>query len=282
MKRLKALLLNLTCIAATAQADSIVWLSAEFPPMSMTQGPHANQGYINSLFAYLQQALPQHRFTESVVPWPRAMHMAEQGGPYCLLAAFKTPEREAFLRFSKPYGHVLPLGVVISQEQIERVKPYLDPAGHVQLERLFKDPQMRPGIASGRSYGSLIDDLLKTTHDTAHSGFARVHQGESTSALFNMLDRRRIDYTFSYPNEMVYFAASHQLLRFYPIAGSNQLLPGRLSCTRSTETDRVFAELSHVLEGQGHQAVFQASYERWLPAYLLEHYRHQLAQLPAE
>lgn len=282
MKRLKALLLGLSCMTATAQADSIVWLGAEFPPMYMTQGPHAHQGYMNTLFAYLQQALPQHNFSESVTPWPRVMHMAEQGGPYCLLAAFKTPEREAFLRFSKPYGYLLPLGLVVSQEQTALIAPYLDAAGHVQLERLLENPQIRPGIASGRSYGSLIDNLLKSSHSAEHSGFARIHQGESTSALFNMLDRRRIDYTFSYPNEMVYFTASHQQLRFYPIAGNDQLLPGRLSCTRSPETDWVFRELNRVLNGNGHQAVFKASYERWLPDYLLEHYHRQLAQLPAE
>ncbi|MBB1520311.1 TIGR02285 family protein [Aquipseudomonas guryensis] len=282
MKRLKVLLFSLTCMTATAQAESIIWLGAEFPPMYISQGPHANQGYMNALFSYLQQALPQHNFSESVAPWPRVMHMAEQGGPYCLLAAFKTPEREAFLRFSKPYGHLLPLGLVVSQEQTALVAPYLDTAGRIDLERLLKNPQIRPGIASGRSYGSLIDTLLQSVQGTEQSSFARVYQGESTSALFNMLDRRRIDYTFSYPSEMVYFTASHQHLRFYPIAGNEQLLPGRLSCTRSPQTDRVFAELNQILSGTGHQAVFKAAYERWLPDYLLEPYRAQLAQLPAE
>ncbi|HEX5842500.1 MAG TPA: TIGR02285 family protein [Pseudomonas sp.] len=282
MKRLNALLFALLGIGSTAQAETIIWLGAEFPPMAMSQGPHAHQGYINALFGYLQQALPQHQFSEQMVPWSRAMHMAEQGGPYCMIAALKTPERETFLRFTEPYGHFMPLGLVVHQEQIKQLAAYLNPAGQVELERLLDNRQIRLGIASGRSYGDKIDNLLQAAHAAEGSHLAKVHQGESTRALFGMLDHRRIDYSFGYPTEIVYFSSNHQQLRFYPIAGNDQLLAGRFSCTRSKATDQVFADITRTLENNGHQAVFKTSYERWLPDYLHPHYQRLLKQLATQ
>lgn len=279
MKPSTALLLILAGLAGTARADDILWLGAEFPPMAMTQGPHARQGYINALFDYLQRQLPQHRFTEQMLPWPRAMHMAQQGGPYCLIAAFKTPEREVFLRFSEPYGYLLPLGLIGHQVQADALAPYLNGQGQVELERLLANPRLRPGIASGRSYGRAIDTLLGERQASTPDGVTRIYQGESTRTLFEMLELRRIDYSFGYPSEIGYYSASRHL-RFYPVAGSDQLLPGRFSCTRSPETDRVFADLQRLMRNGEHQAVFLASYERWLPKALREFYRQRLVQLP--
>ena len=283
MKRMTILLIALLCgLAGMARADNIIWLNSEFPPMVMSQGPQAHQGYINALARFLADALPQHQFGEQVVPWQRAMHMADKGGPYCLLAAFQTPEREAYLRFSKPYGHVFPLGLVARRAQREAFASYLNANGQIQLARLLQDQRLRPGIASQRSYGSLIDNLLKRVSHSQGAAISQIHQSESTRGLFSMLDHQRIDYTFSYPGELVYFASRHQDLQFYLIEGNDRLLPGRLSCTRSPQTDRAFADLTSILETNRHQDVLRSSYERWLPNDLIEPYQRMLGELPPE
>ena len=283
MKRMTILLIALLCgLPGLARADRIIWLNSEFPPMAMSQGPQAHQGYINALASFLADALPQHQFGEQVVPWQRVMHIAERGGPYCLLAAFQTPEREAFLRFSKPYGYVFPLGLVTRRAQREVFADYLNADGQIQLARLLQDQHLRPGIASQRSYGSLIDNLLKSASDSQGAAISQIHQSESTSGLFSMLDHQRIDYTFSYPGELVYFASRHQDLQFYLIEGNDRLLPGRLSCTRSPQTDRAFADLTGILETNRHQDVLRSSYERWLPNDLIGPYQRMLKELPRE
>lgn len=283
MKRMTILLIALLCgLPGLARADRIIWLNSEFPPMAMSQGPQAKQGYINVLASFLADALPQHQFGEQVVPWQRAMHIAERGGPYCLLAAFQTPEREAYLRFSKPYGYVFPLGLVTRRAQREAFASYLNADGQIQLARLLQDQHLRPGVASQRSYGSLIDNLLKSASDSQGAAISQIHQSESTSGLFSMLDHQRIDYTFSYPGELVYFASRHQDLQFYLIEGNDRLLPGRLSCTRNAQTDRAFADLTGILETNKHQDVLRSSYERWLPDDLIEPYQRMLKELPRE
>lgn len=280
MKRLLGLLLAALSTLSIAQAERVIWLGAEFPPMAIHRGPHANQGYINALYDYLRQALPEYQFSEQILPWSRAMHLASQGGPYCLIAAFKTPERETYLRFTSPYGYLMPLGLVIHQDKTGDLTPYLNQAGQVELDRLLANPELRPGLANHRSYGAQIDQFLRQAHDAGRDSLTRIYQGDSTRALFDMLDHKRIDYGFGYPNEIVYYSQNHQHLRFYPIAGGDALLPGRFSCTRSPETDRVFAALEGLLHDQAHRQIFRSSYERWLPADLRQRYAQQLRQLP--
>ena len=283
MKHLAKLLFCLcACMAGPLAADSITWVGADFPPMAMSQGEYAHQGYIDALFLYLQTSLPQHQFHEQIVPWQRAMYMAEQGGPICLISAFQTPERESFLRFTEPYGYLFPIGVVTHKKDLADFTPYLTAEGALRLDALLADQNLRLGVASGRSYGPTIDAQLHALINRKTPNLQQVYQAESTSTLLKMLAHQRFDYTLSYPSEVVYYSPNHTDLQFYPIEGNNQLLPGRLSCSRHPSTDRVFTDLTKLLRSTGHTKVFQSSYERWLPDYLIGTYRKMVAELEPE
>lgn len=273
-------LAGLVAIAgADARADAITWVGTDFPPMAMSKGPHAHQGYIDAIYRYLRETSPQHVFSEEIVPWSRAMNMAQRGGPYCLISAFQTPERDAFLRFSAPYGYLLPIGVVIRAVDQERFRPYVTAAGDFRLADVLRQPEFGMGIASSRSYGAKIDVLLKPQVAAGAKNVHRAHQDESTKYLMTMLERKRFDYMLAYPAEVGYYASSSNALRFYPIDGNNDMMPGRLSCTRSPETDRVFTEVSAMVGTPAFNAVFLAAYERWLPKYLIGPYRQRLQGL---
>jgi uncharacterized protein (TIGR02285 family) len=280
MKHLAKLLFALSAgMAGPLAADSITWVGADFPPMAMSQGEHAHQGYIDAMFIYLQKSLPQHRFQEQIVPWQRAMYMAEQGGPVCLISAFQTQERDKFLRFTEPYGYLFPIGVVTHKQDLADFTPYLNDEGALRLDALLADQNLRLGVASGRSYGPTIDAQLHPLINSKTPHLQQVYQAESTSTLLKMLAYQRFDYTLSYPSEVVYYSPTHTDLQFYPIEGNNQLLPGRLSCSRDPATDRVFSDLTNLLRTNGHDKVFRDSYERWLPEYLIENYRKMVAEL---
>ena len=271
----------LASAASSALADDIVWVGTDFPPMAMSQGPHARQGYIDVIFSHLRDSFPQHRFTDEVVPWTRALNMAQRGGPYCLISAFQTAERDAFLRFSAPYGHVLPIGVVIRAADKSRFSSFVTKNGDFRLAEALQQQAVGMGIAGSRSYGPKIDVLLKPWVAAGAKHVHRAHQDESTKYLMSMLERNRFDYMLAYPSEVEYYASSSNALHFYPIDGNNDLLPGRLSCTKSPQTDRVFAEVSALVHTPKFQTVFLTAYERWLPKYLIAPYRLRLQNLPS-
>lgn len=281
MKWLLWLLLGLVGLAPGVRADEVTWLGSDYPPMAMSQGEFANQGYINALYGFLQTALPQHHFHEVILPWARVMHIAQSGGPYCLISAFRTPERSQFLRFSEPYGYLLPIGVVIRAQDQARFAPYMSADGLLRLAQVLEDSSISLGVASDRSYGPRIDDALRTPLQRGAVNIKKIYQGESSKSLFDMLGHKRIDYVFSYPSEVGFYAQGDRALLFYPIDGNSQLLEGRLSCTKSPVTDRVFADITAQVPSKASTAVFQAAYERWLPRYLIEPYRQQLQRISA-
>ncbi|MDO8287526.1 MAG: TIGR02285 family protein [Rhodoferax sp.] len=279
-RHLKWYLVTAMLSGGYAAADTIAWVGTDFPPMAMSQGEHAHGGYIDALYKHLKESLPQHDFHEEIVPWTRAMAMAQRGGAYCLISAFQTPERDAFLRFTAPYGYLYPIGIVIRAQDQERFAPYLNPEGNFLLDAALKQSGIGMGVASSRSYGPRIDGLIKPLISNRAKNIHQSYQDESTKFLLAMLAGKRFDYMLAYPSEVEYYGGPSNAFRFYPIHGNHELLPGRFSCTKSPETDRVFADVSRLVPTKNSQAVFMAAYERWLPKYLVKSYRQRLADLP--
>lgn len=272
-------LLAVALCAGGATADTITWVGADFPPMAMSQGAYAHQGYIDAMYRYVQESSPQHVFHEEIVPWSRAMSMAQHGGPYCLISAFQTPERDEFLRFTAPYGYLFPIGVVIRASDQNKFAAYISKAGNFKLGEVLKQPDMGMGVASRRSYGPKIDALIQPLISSGARNVQQAYQDESTKYLLTMLASKRFDYTLAYPSEVGFYETSSSEFRFYPIDGNNDLLPGRFSCTKSPQTDRVFADIASLVPSKKSRTAFMAAYERWLPKYLIKPYRQRLADM---
>lgn len=267
------------CCAGPVAADTVSWVGTDLAPMTMPQGEHAREGYIDQLYKYLVDAMPQHTLQEEIVPLTRVMFMAQRNGPICMSILFQTPERETFLRFTAPYGYLYPIGVVTRDSDQGRFAPYITKSGNFLLEKALQDAQMGLGVASGRSYGAKIDSLVKPLVTAAAGNVQQVFQDESTKVLLAMLGRQRFDYMFAFPSEVEFFGGPSNGFRFYPIEGNSDLLPGRFSCTKSPETDRVFADVSRLVQNRKVQPTFMAAYERWLPKYLIKPYRQRLQEL---
>lgn len=281
MRYLRCCVVTAMLSGFNASADTIAWVGTDFPPMAMSQGEHAHGGYIDALYKYLKELLPQHDFHEEIVPWTRAMSMAQRGGAYCLISAFQTPERDAYLRFTVPYGYLYPIGVVIRAKDQDRFGHYLSKEGNFRLDEALHQSALRMGIASSRSYGPRIDRLIKPLVSKRAMNIHQSYQDESSKFLLTLLTARRFDYMLAYPSEVEYYGGPSNDFLFFPIDGNSELLPGRLSCTKSPETDRVFADVSRLVSTKNSRSVFMAAYERWLPKYLIKSYRQRLSELPA-
>lgn len=268
------------CWVHSAKADAIVWMGTDFPPMSMSQGDKAGQGYLDQMYLFLKESMPQHDFLEDIVPWTRAMNTMQQGGPYCMTAAFQTPERLQFMRFTEPYGYLMPIGVVVLAKDRGKFAQYLTGDEHIRLKDMLQDNKLQIGLANGRSYGSFIDGLLEPLLQKNANQIQKVYQNQSTKILTSMLVLNRFDYMLSYPIEAVYYQGPGTELVFYPIEGAEQLLEGRFSCTRSVQTDRVFADVSQLVNSKKTWLPFLTAYERWLPPNVIKQYRKKLANLP--
>ena len=262
---------------ASACAEDITWLSADFPPLATFDKDAKDIGYMNLLLKQVQQALPQHRIQEEVLPWPRVLFVAKNGGAYCSAMAAQTPERESYLRFTAPYGYVYPVGLVTRAEDQNQFKRFLNKGGEVRLRDLLEQNYLRAGVAGSRTYGTKLDDMLRPLVQSNARQVVQVSQESSTRSLITMLQKKRFDYTLAYPGEAVYYDSAITKLHFYPIAENSALLAGRFSCTKGPQTDQTFAELNKLATSFQKDSALTASYERWLPPYLIKPYRQRLA-----
>lgn len=262
---------------ASANAEDITWLSADFPPLAMFDKDAKDIGYMNLLLKQVQQALPQHRVQEEVLPWPRVLFIAKNGGAYCSAMAAQTPERESYLRFTAPYGYVYPVGLVTRAKDQDQFKRFLNKGGEVRLRDLLEQNDLRAGVAGSRTYGTKIDEMLRPLVQSHAGQVIQVSRDNSTKSLITMLQKKRFDYTLAYPGEAVYYDSAVTKLHFYPIAENNALIAGRFSCTKGPQTDQTFAELNNMATAFQEDSALAASYERWLPPYLIKPFRQRLA-----
>src|SRR5262249_24431210 len=93
------------------------------------------------------QALPQKRLIEQV---------AQDTANYCALGIYKTPEREAFAKFSSAFYRDKPFVVVSTTAKEAEIKAH---------KGLMADANQKLGAVEGFSYGREIDAQIKTMSD---------------------------------------------------------------------------------------------------------------------
>jgi len=100
MKNAILLAAALTLAPVTALADVIKCTSLEFAPLIFVGSDKKPTGLAVDV---VQQVLKKmgHTLEVEIYPWARSLEMVKRGERDCIFTAYKTPEREEFLDFSK-------------------------------------------------------------------------------------------------------------------------------------------------------------------------------------
>ncbi len=124
------------------------------------------------------------------VPAKRILHDIESDQPVASLGWFKTPEREAFARFSLPIYINRPVGVFFLRENEEKFRPY------ETLEALMESGVFLIGRVQALSDGEQLDALLDRYPDKI------VQVAADSVRLVKMLETGRFDFILIPPEEM--------------------------------------------------------------------------------
>lgn len=266
-----------------AQPD-VLWLGVDFKPLSIKDGPQAGEGFLDKTLLLFQQLLPgyQHRSTLSNTRRQELEMVAalREGRRVCSVALFRTPQREEFAVFSRPFLSILPNGIITLQRLAPRFAPYRDAAGNLQLARILADRQLRLGVTRGRIYGRAVDQLLAPL-DTHESNPAVVWRAAADigEGLYGMLQRGRIDFTLGYAVEEQYLVRQvpgREPTMFLPLAENTAVLEAPFSCARTPWGVQTVAQMDSRLADPALRAQIQAFYEDWLTPESLQLYRAQL------
>ncbi len=138
----------------------------------------------------LERAGVPHEFVE--MPPRRILRMVRDGEPVCSVGWFRTPEREAFARFSEPIYQNLPMGALIRRE-----KAPLWPESPTMRQAL--ESGLVLGLVKGFRYGPWEERFREVRRSLA------VERIETTQeSLFRMLCRGRVDWMLICPEEAGY------------------------------------------------------------------------------
>ncbi len=186
-----AALLSMCCVSALAASGPTLAVHySVLPPRSYTEPGNKPAGH---LVRRLQQLASAAGIAIELqeAPLKRSLHEIELNlRPLCALGVFKTPEREAFARFSDP----LSIDAAPAMLAVPAVAAKL--RAHASLQALLADTSLQLLVVGGVSYGTRLDGQI------AAMPRPPMRVTASQLQLFRMLTLGRADYMIASREEL--------------------------------------------------------------------------------
>ena len=244
-----ALLVALACALPTAaQAkDTLIWLLRDLPPLTIFDGPQKGQGVVDQLRPLLAAAMPEYEHTALRVNRARAMQMLAEPSFTCDPMLLWTAERTKKMVFSIPSFGQASNGLVVRQADRQLIEPFVR-NGQVDLAALLASDRLKLGIVAERSYGPLVDDLLR---QTPAARLAPHYGNDALGSLLQMQRLGRLTALLGYWPETRYLARQQGIaaedLAFYPIKGLAKYQFIRVGCSDTEQGRAAIAHINQIL-----------------------------------
>lgn len=268
---------------ANASDDAAIeWYVNNFPPVIITAGPDVGRGWADKRVQRLTRRLTTFRHEVVNASAIRMFEDMKTKPNICSAFLLKTPEREAFIEFSKPFSWIVPNGVVVTTARYATLKPYMNEQGELHLGNMLADGR-RIGISATRSYGEGIDVAIKKYRDkpvvvvVPSSNFP-------AGRLLKLIDQDEYDVTPGYSEELMYMASENAIDRkdiaFLPVAEQPPLIPTYVGCSKSELGKQFIAAINQLIADPDVQKEDSAAYRMWLDEKTAARYDLLRSRLP--
>ncbi len=257
--------------------ETITWLHAYFPPVTIPSGPDSGSGFYDKITETIIDNLPQykHSFVEANVP--RIIHEIRNEKRGCCASLYKTAEREKYTTFSIPVVIVLPNGIIIRKEDQSLFSPYMTDDEKLKLTELLEDENLMLGVAKGRKYSGGIDEILAANPNA--SNILERTGNDVFKGLLDMLLKDRIEYILGFPVEAQYLAQKvgrGEDILFYPVAETEvEFTVGHVGCPDNEWGRTIIKEVDKILLNNRTTPEFLEYYENWLDEKTAKSYRNK-------
>ncbi|MHC8357657.1 TIGR02285 family protein [Pseudomonas sp. LB3P81] len=243
--------------------ETLIWLLRDLPPTIIFEGPKKDQGIIDQMLPQLIAGMPQYQHTLMRVNRARALQMLHEEPFTCDPSLLKTKEREQWISFSVPAFRAVSNGLVVRQGDRPVLEPFLI-EGEVDLAALLKSSSNKVGVVAERSYGEVVDALLRQ----APEGALTPHYGtDALGSLLQMQRLGRLQVVLGYWPEIRYQASQKLItddqLEFYPIKGTGKYLSGHIGCSDTPQGRQATSEINQLLRNLSRDHL-DSLYADWL------------------
>lgn len=244
----------------SAEKQTVYWLKGDFPPFCISEGPHKENGSLDSLIDIYIKNLPDfdHKFISCSTA--RAVELLKSGKNVCHPGFHMTEERKKYAYFSVPSSIVS--SCVIASADL-KIREVLKSSSTIEFTASKKH---RGGLIAGRSYGPVFDSIIENNRNN----FYFVQGNASLKNILVMIKAGRIDYTFGYPCEIEFFKNQDKkfenIITVFPEETENMSwIKGYASAPR-TKWGKFFIEkLNKVIETEKYKEEYIEAQIRWLP-----------------
>lgn len=251
--------------------DTLIWLLRDMPPATIFSGPDQGKGAIDRLMPLLTARMPEYDHLLMQVNRARGTQMLKDGVFACDPTLLWTPERATYIRFSIPTYAVFSNGLIVRDQELAQFAPYMD-GDEVDLEALLNSKTVKIGVVAERSYGQVIDPILRKVPDTELS----VHYGnDAVGSLLQMERLGRLQGLISYWPEALYQARqqgiAEQDVVFLPVKGAPKYQFTHIGCS-DTPKGRQAMEIINREMRVLRETKLVGFYAQWLPSPKREEY----------
>lgn len=260
-----AVLLGAGGVRADESGGTISWLYPIYPPAFMPEGPDKGKGILEKTLTLIQQELPEYKHVTGVANMKRLLKSIKAERFVCSSLLMKTPEREKFIAFSKPYVMTHAYRIIVRAKDQQKFDDMTDKSGALSLRRLLGKDDLKIGVTEGRSYSPPVNALLKKGVTKANSYTSTSH--DLLRALLKMTARKRIDFTIGYPFEITYLSRQMGMdgdFVSYPIAESAETYVAHVGCPKNKWGQKVIKALNPKIEMLRLDERVYGAYIKWV------------------
>ena len=266
--------------AADAPDEQITWYDYDLPPISIVSGPQANEGINNLVRKRLMAALPGYQHHVRVANFTRITETLRNGELSACVGLQKTPERELAMQFSLPFTIANSPCAIVLGTQVQALRAKLDAEGKLPLEQALASGGLKVGIAGGRSYGPVVNQILEK--QAGSNSVITRNSNDVSAGLLDMLQARRFDFTIMFPEEAQFLARQLgdkvQLLSF-PIKETPAYASVHVAAPKNAWGSRLLAQINPLLQKFRDTPEFHRERQVWMDDEARKRYKPLIAAM---
>ncbi|KPW73097.1 hypothetical protein ALQ65_03312 [Pseudomonas syringae pv. coriandricola] len=224
--------------------ETLTWLLRDIPPSTIFSGNLRGQGAIDQLMPLLTARMPEYNHVLVRVNRARGLQMLNDSTELsCDPTMLWTAERAKTILFSIPIVAILSSGLVVRKEDLARFSTFIED-GKIDFAALMASHTIKLGVVAERSYGVLIDEILKSVDE----GSLVEHYGnDAVGSLLQMERLGRLQAFIGFWPEARYQAMQQGIapeeLSFLPIKGNPTYQFIYISCSKSPAGEQAITKI---------------------------------------
>ncbi len=276
----KTFLICLLSLLALLSSQSVIaqqpieWAKYQLPPVFISKGQFVKQGTADVVYRYLQERLPSYDHSEYLSAGVRIFRDFTLDKVVC--SAFTNKKgRDDIMIFSNPIS-ILPthnLHFIKDNPKVAMVYQQSLVNGKLSLAKLLENANgLKIGINKHRSFGDKVNQLLKQ-YDSSIIDF---NETQGTLAIFEMMEKKRIDLTIEFPFVSHFSLSSAGLdlpLTIEPMLEVPSFVNAYIACSKNKQGQLVINDINAVLNENISFPAYRDIFEKWIPQAAMQAYR---------